>query len=188
MLYKLSYKLVDYLFSHNSQNNDDYETAVYGCEILLYTIISTLGLMLIGLSLHEPLEASIIIILFYICQSSGGGYHANTHLKCFATMSIGLVLGLILCRYNAILASLEFLFGVSVSLLIFFPLTLHHNKSHLKYTAKTLKKKSIITTIILTALIIGAKFVWGSNAFIPSSIGLTLAATSRTYAYIKEHT
>ena len=187
MLYKLSYKLVDYLFSHNSKIDDDYITAVYGCEILLYTIISTLGLVLIGFSLHQPFEACIIIILFYTCQSSGGGYHANTHLKCFVTMSIGLILGLILCRIRAIKNIIELIFGISISLLVLIPLTLHKNKSYLNYKEKALKKKSIITTLILVVLLLAAKLIWSSKAFIPASIGLALAAISRTYAYTKEH-
>ena len=65
-------------------------TYVYGLDIFLYTILSTAGLLLIGYVSHHFYESILLIILFYTNQTYGGGFHANSHTKCFLTMTLGL--------------------------------------------------------------------------------------------------
>lgn len=188
MLNKVSILTVNYLFRDTKRADDDYLTAIYGCETLLYTIISTLGLLFIGILFSMSLEAAIIILIFYICQSTGGGHHANTHFKCFATMSIGLILGMIACNNYLVWSDYEIvILIVSSFLLLNFPLLLHHNKAYLQYKEKSFKIRSIITTIALTGLIFISKIFFKNTIYVPALIGLLLSAFSRTYAYLKEH-
>lgn len=70
------------------------EVCEYGFAITIYTITSTLGFLLLGLLLGQFLGGAVLIAIFYTCQSSGGGYHASTHLRCFLTMCAGLLAGL----------------------------------------------------------------------------------------------
>ena len=57
------------------EKNDgqQYEICKYGCEIWLYTLISTLGLIHIGRLMGFMLETVVIVSVFYLCQSNGGG-------------------------------------------------------------------------------------------------------------------
>lgn len=86
MLMKAAQWLVDSLFSDFS-NADQRITCIYGCELWLYTILSTLGLLILGVFLQSFWEAVIIIFIFYNCQSTGGGFHASSHMRCFLTMA-----------------------------------------------------------------------------------------------------
>lgn len=56
-------------------------TYVYGLDIFLYTILSTVGLLLIGYVSHHFYESVLLIILFYTNQTYGGGFHASSHTK-----------------------------------------------------------------------------------------------------------
>ena len=62
------------------------ETYIYGFDIAIYTFLSTFGLFLIGWIADRPLETALLIFLYYTNQSSGGGFHASSHLMCFLTM------------------------------------------------------------------------------------------------------
>ncbi len=80
MLNKLALSAVRYLFQ--SASPEEQEQALYGCEILLYTVFSTLGLLITGLLFSRFLETVCIVSIFYVMQSTGGGYHAHTHSGC----------------------------------------------------------------------------------------------------------
>lgn len=77
MLMKAAQWLVDSCFSDFS-NADQRIICIYGCELWLYTILSTLGLLLLGAALQSLGETVIIVSIFYICQSTGGGFHASS--------------------------------------------------------------------------------------------------------------
>ena len=64
----------------------DHEVYAYGLDAILYTMISTLGLVLIGVVMRSTTEALVIIGMFYINQTLCGGFHASTHLRCFLTI------------------------------------------------------------------------------------------------------
>ena len=87
-------------------------TYVYGLDIFLYTILSTVGLLLIGYVSHHFYESVLLIILFYTNQTYGGGFHASSHTKVPPFVSV-------------LIAALSFLF------LYIHPLVLHKNKSFL---------------------------------------------------------
>ena len=63
----------DYEMDANTQ-----EVCQYGLDIFLYTLVSTLGLLAIGAIFHCMIGSIIYIILFYINQTFGGGYHATS--------------------------------------------------------------------------------------------------------------
>ncbi len=153
----------------------------YGFDITLYTILSTLGLLLIGLLFHQLANTIVLVFVFYSCQSSGGGYHASTHLRCFLTMCTGLLFGLAF-QYIPFPDWLFLAIGASsILLLLIFPLTLHPNKSYLKADSNRLIRRSMLTTVFITCLC----SVLLTLNWIPASIvssALLLSAFSRLYA------
>ncbi|MFR3405138.1 MAG: accessory gene regulator B family protein [Christensenellales bacterium] len=72
------------------------ETYIYGFDIAIYTFLSTFGLFLIGWIADRPIETALLIFLYYTNQSSGGGFHASSHLMCFLTMVLGECFSLLL--------------------------------------------------------------------------------------------
>ena len=133
MMQRLAIWIVGMLEKKGALHSDiSRETYIYGFDIAIYTFLSTFGLFLIGWIAGRPLETALLIFLYYTNQSSGGGFHASSHLMCFLTMVLGELLFLIsfLLPYSPFTCS-----GISVISLLFMwmhPLVLHTNKSYLK--------------------------------------------------------
>ena len=151
-----SFKPVEFLTDHLIRNgyirSEDRSIYLYGFDITLYTIWSTAVLFLIGLVLRQFPSALIIVLGFYTFQSTGGGYHTRTHLKCLLTMIAGLLVGLSFVVIKEHPTVLWTLLGIGALLLLLFPLVLHPNKSYLEAERKPLSSRSVIVTLSIGAL------------------------------------
>lgn len=151
----------------------------YGAKALLHTILSTAGLLLTGFYLSRPFETLILITLFYLNQTIGGGYHAKTAIRCFVTMFVGLILSLI--SFNKILDYWFYSFfgTVSAVILFCFPLTLHANKKYLQGKSEFFIRRSRFI-VILELCVLMALPILGLYRVLPMfSKGLILSAISR---------
>ena len=128
---QISKLIFRYLSRGMSMDEDAQAVCLYGIDIFLYTLISTMGLLLIGALAHRFFEAVIWITLYYLNQTFGGGYHATSHLKCFITMAVSLAACLLLLTVAIPLYLQILLLVVSSMLLFLFPLRLHENKRYL---------------------------------------------------------
>lgn len=115
--------LTEYFIRKGIVPEAEREVYEYGFAITICSIASTLGLLL-----GQFLGGAVLIALFYTCQSSGGGYHASTHLRCFLTMCAGLLAGLGFSLLPCPLWALCALAVLAVAVLLAVPLTLHPNK------------------------------------------------------------
>jgi accessory gene regulator B len=177
-------KLTDHLIENEYIPKDDREIYEYGFDIIFYTIWSTLALLLIGLVLKQFWSAAIIILGFYTFQSFGGGYHANSHLKCFLTMTCGLMVGLSFVFLQDYPAVLHIITGISTLVLLMIPLTIHPNKSFLEPKRKPLSIRSVIvtlSTLILTILV----SIFFDRFLCAFSAAFFLAAISRIVGKLK---
>ena len=159
---------------------EEREVYIYGFDIAIYTFLSTLGLFFIGWMAGRPIETTLLIFVYYINQSFGGGFHASSHLMCFLTMVLGelLFLASFLLPYSLLTC-----IGISVISLLFMwmhPLVLHPNKSYLKKKAPQLIKHSRQILLVEIALLIG--FILLNVPVIMQTISLTLllSAISRS--------
>lgn len=180
MLTHMAHWIVSYT---SISDKDDQKRPVYeyGCEILLYTIFSTLGLVTIGYLHGNLTEAAIIIFCFYLFQSTGGGFHAQSHIACFLVMSIGLLLGLTLMKIASCFVILV-ISTISACILFLFPLHLHKNKEYLLAQSDQLIHRSRIVTMIIV-LVAAIMLLIGQVQYSQASgISMLLAATSRLYA------
>ena len=164
---------------------EEREVYIYGFDIAIYTFLSTLGLFFIGWMAGRPIETTLLIFVYYINQSFGGGFHASSHLMCFLTMVLGELLFLIsfLLPYSPFTCS-----GISVISLLFMwmhPLVLHTNKSYLKKKAQQLIKHS--RQILLVEIVLLIVFILLNVPAIIQTISLTLllSAISRSVPILK---
>ena len=127
---------------------EEREIYEYGFDITLYTIWSTAALLLLGIVLRRFVPTAIIVFGFYLFQTTGGGYHANTHLRCLTGMIAGLLFALSLEFFQEKAVLLWGLYIIGVLLLLAFPLVLHPNKKYLENQRKRLTIRSLAVTII----------------------------------------
>lgn len=181
MLMKASEWLVSVLFP-DLQDNHQRIACSYGCELWLYTFISTIGLLLIGLLMQSFFESAIIITIFYICQSNGGGFHASSHIRCFITMSIGLFAGLIMLYMPISQVYLLYMGMVSILILLAVPIRLHPYKQYLKSNKRILCIRSYAVTAVIALCVFALFLVDGGSLFGAGCIGILLSALSRIFA------
>lgn len=177
MISKMATRLVNFLERKHALSNVSKEVYLYGADIVLYTIFSTLGLILAGFILGKTSESVIIILLFYFNQSIGGGYHAKTHFRCFVLMLIGLLCALFLTELpRTFLLCVGFL---SIGYLLYTPLVISPNRTHLEGKKKHLTQKAIGATAIEAFVYVVILLVNSLTLFKPFSLGLLLSAFSR---------
>lgn len=178
MLMSLSKIIISFILN-DSCDEKQREICEYGCELWLYTILSTLGLFMIGLIAKAPIEAITMISIFYVCQSNGGGFHASTHTKCFLTMTCGISLGILIIKISSTHSVFYSLWLIPFIVLFVFPLCLHPNKQHLQYQSQQLIKRSRLTTLILLLVVIILRLLNYNSLFQASCLGVFLSAISR---------
>lgn len=164
---------------------EDREIYAYGLDAALYTLISTAGLLTLGVLLGRFAQTLLIVTLFYINQTLGGGFHAKSHKSCFLTMTVGLLvclLSLALPYHPAACGAV----GVGSLLLLFgIPLTLHPNKAYLYSQRDRLAKRSRIAVVMQAALLMGLLW-WGKPVYTQTVCAALLAcAVSRLVAVRK---
>lgn len=183
MLTKIAHRMTNALIS---DEQDEKQRAIYeyGCELWLYTVISTLGLLLIGTILGYFFETAAMISVFYLCQSNGGGYHAASHIRCFLIMVISLLLGLIFLKVltSDILFTCILLF--STAILLLFPLHLHPNKQYLLAETSALSKRSRIITLFIAISIYAVGNLISIKIAYSGCIAILLSSISRVYAIV----
>ena len=175
-------RLIDSLINHLSDkgyiSTDEKDLFRYGFDITFYTLWSTLLLLLIAYALGQFWSGIIIVFMFYTFQSYGGGYHADTHLKCLSFMIAGLLFGLSFVLISGATFVLSLLIVISTFVLLLFPLVLHPNRSYLESEKDYLIKRSRIVTVFcfFLTLVINSFFDKFLYAF---SAVFFLAAISR---------
>ena len=174
----LSRILTQSFISHGMIAEEEREIYEYGFDITIYTIWSTAALLLLGLLLRQFLPAVILVFGFYTFQTTGGGYHAKTHLRCFLTMAIGLLAGLSAVFIKDHHIPLWILLGIGALLLLLVPLVLHPNKTYLETERKRLTIKSIVVTFSVLTCVVVLNVFWGRMLYAFSAV-FFLAGISR---------
>ncbi len=177
-------RLTDHLILKQYIPSEDREIYEYGFDILFYTVWSTLALLLVGFVLKQFWNAVIIVLGFYTFQSFGGGYHADSHLKCFLTMICGLLAGLSFVFLQEHLVLQLVIVGISTFVLLIIPLTIHPNKSFLEPKRRSLTIRSIIMTLSALVLVILVNILFDKYLCACAAV-FFLAAASRMAGKIK---
>lgn len=70
----------------------------YGLDLLLSTVISMTVLLVIGFILGQGVQTICFLIPLVLFQGFGGGYHCQTHLRCWAVMVCSLLFALLVLQ------------------------------------------------------------------------------------------
>lgn len=61
---------------------------IYGLDLLFSSIASLLSFVLLGIILNVEMQSICFFALFIPLQSFGGGYHCQTHFRCWLLMLV----------------------------------------------------------------------------------------------------
>ena len=175
MLYRI---LTQSFINRGMIAEEEREIYEYGFDITIYTIWSTAAQLLLGLLLRQFFPALILVFGFYTFQTTGGGYHAKSHLKCFLSMVAGLLVGLSAVFIKDHHTLLWILLGIGALLLFLVPLVLHPNKSYLEEERKRLTIKSIVVTLSVLLCAVTLNVFWSRMLYAFAAV-FFLAGISR---------
>lgn len=179
MIKRIANALLNFLAKHGNIVPEHREVYLYGLDLLLYTLLSTIGLIGLGFLCGKPLESILIILLYYVNQTLGGGFHASTHLKCFITM----VLGLLGCLATFLLPFDQWVYCVlgvvGLVLMMKHPLVLHKNKEYLQTKQDIFCKRSR-AALLVQGICLMAIALWGESIYLQAfCVALGVCAISR---------
>lgn len=155
------------------ENEDDKDVYRYGLQVLYGYIINVAVLLLISACYNRIYETALMIFVFAILQVFGGGYHADTKLKCLFIMILGSIIGNIFI--NIIINKLIILLVSTVILsLITIMLVPVINENHPVSKKTFIRSAYICRTIILGILLINISLLCVSKNIESSAVVVTL--------------
>jgi len=151
----------------------------YGMELQIYYIINTVLLLALGFLFGRFVEVALFLFLFGLMQSYGGGYHANTHGRCLAIMTCGVLLFLVLLplyQGNMLLQAISVLAGLA-TVICLAPVA-HKNHPLDPEKSKRMGKRAKLWALLMAAvwgLLLLLTTAWATAADV---IAMTLAFTT----------
>lgn len=92
MEHSIAVKLCTYLINSHTINKKNLYIYIYGIELLLSFISSTLTIVCLGIIFNVFIQTIVFLAIFIILRRFTGGYHANTYMKCkIATITVYLL-------------------------------------------------------------------------------------------------
>jgi len=156
-------KNIIFLQNFGLKINSKQDKAVYkyGLQILYYYIIDLAVVFSLAYLFGRLYETMIMTFAFGLLQVFGGGYHAQTPLRCLITMVIGLAAGNILIN---IIGNYEIFMITSAIILssIIFIIGPVKNKNHL-VSKKVYKRSKFVSRSILLLIILMSAVVLHIN-------------------------
>lgn len=186
MINQMACFLLGILEKHYRIQSEKREVYLYGMNQLLFTLLSTMCLILIGFFWNKPMECLVVIAVYYINQTIGGGVHASTHFRCFCITTLFVTSSLALISFPVPDGVMYSLSATSAVLLLFFPLTLHQNKRYLENRSKYFIRRSRSFAILELALATVLILIRCESLFYACCAGMIISAISRMLAVFAE--
>lgn len=72
------------------------DVMVYGLDLLFSSVVNLISIFGLSVVFDVEIETFVLLLFFIPLQSFGGGYHCQTHLKCWLLMLAGYVMAMCL--------------------------------------------------------------------------------------------
>lgn len=82
MISQLACNISDYFVKTNIIEADQRDVIVYGLDIMISALITTVAVFLLSLAYGALIEVALYLVCVIPLRKCGGGYHAKTHWGC----------------------------------------------------------------------------------------------------------
>lgn len=156
MLHKLAEDISFYLITNKIIDIEDRDIYIYGLELLISTLFTSISILILGLLIEEWISGVAYLTVYFFLKSYTGGYHAKHYYECYI-YSIFVFIVLIIAKniivpiYRPIIGLFSLIFSIIV-VFKFAPVT---NKNNPKTEEEILKNKKIARrrTLILSIIV-----------------------------------
>ncbi len=164
------------------------EIISYGLEIMLSTTVSVLIITILSVMIGAFSEVILFLVPFMLLRTYSGGYHAQTHLRCFLILFIAFCVNLVLNLFNINIVIIVLSALASVFIILRFAPV--EDKNHpLSKRQKTSNRK--ICLIILAILLVVCIILFANQSYkalFNMVYGMTVTALSIIAVKIKNKT
>lgn len=185
MLVRIVKRMVLFFYENNVIKKDDMEIYEYGLELLLSSILQIIAVLLISVVVGKLLVTIMFLLAFCTLRTFAGGYHAETHFKCFI---------ILLFVYSTFLALIFFLnqdamriaaivFSSFSTILVFVWAPIDSENKPLTSDEKNRYRKISISIIFVQTLLIITMALF--NIQIMFSVSFGQLATASSLAVVK---
>jgi len=155
MLHRLAEDITFYLITNKIIDIEDREVYIYGLELLISTLLTSISILIIAAFIGEMPSAIIFLLIHFLLKSYTGGYHAEYYFVCYISSIITFIVLIIL--KNRIILTYKPLVGailLVVSMIIIFKFAPVTNKNNPKTEGEIAKNKKIARkrAIILSSI------------------------------------
>lgn len=177
MLEKFIKKVVEYWVAKEIINGDDSDIYEYGLDLILYSIINIVVIIISAVFVDRLIESIILLTFIIPMQSCGGGYHAKTHWRCFIIMYIGWWLIMWIIPDITLLSGTLIICASLVTIFVLAPV--RHENVPIS-DAQFLKMKVLIRCFSVVTALAGITISWfmGIGNRIGSSITMAMSAVA----------
>ena len=168
--------------------SDDLDTFAYGLDMLLFSLATFSALLLLGWLTGCLLETALLASVFSSLQSMGGGYHAQTHLRCFSLMLVGWGASILLTRFVPATALLIFLAFGWIAVIRFAPI--EHTNAPMRIEKKTRMKAFVRRLVSFYFIIACICYFVNARSFSAIATAVGMAGISQcvaTYSSRRQH-
>ena len=95
MIQKLSAVCAKNIVSLGKVHNINETVLRYGCELILTSIIGLLIMVGLSVLIGHPLAWVFFVMGFAPLRTSAGGYHADSHIRCYTVTSVMFLMGVL---------------------------------------------------------------------------------------------
>ncbi len=83
MLHKLAEDISFYLITNNIIDIEDREIYIYGLELLISTLFTSISILILGFLIGNLIFAVTFLLVHFFLKSYTGGYHAKHYYECY---------------------------------------------------------------------------------------------------------
>lgn len=149
MLHSLSLRIANRFF--DSSDKYPIDVYVYGIELLVSSLISTILILAVGLLTGTFAESLIFLLSFSCIRVYTGGYHSMTYLRCTVISVLSYVLiAFSLIFFSHVFSNIFLMTGVyvlTIALALIFAPIPHENK---ELTQAERKKYKLLSLLMIT--------------------------------------
>lgn len=182
----MSNKISSFFVAKSIIKQEDIEVYEYSLEIFISTVVNFLAVALIAVFTKNILITAFYLLGFIPLRSIAGGYHAETHLRCFMILMATYLVFLCAVKFIPLtyIFYLTFVSSLLSLILIFiFAPVEDKNKPISAEEKKSFRMKSRITILVYTVVILLLLFLISNKLFAFSlalgnlSVALSLLAS-----------
>ncbi|HSH35691.1 accessory gene regulator B family protein, partial [Schnuerera sp.] len=83
MLHKLAEDISFYLITNKIIDIEDRDIYIYGLELLISTLFTSISILILGLLIGEWISGVAYLTVYFLLKSYTGGYHAKHYYECY---------------------------------------------------------------------------------------------------------